>query len=49
MQQFISVKDKGKIGAILRNWPLINEARISVVTDGKSILPRRNPEELNQL
>ncbi|KAG2059696.1 malate dehydrogenase [Suillus hirtellus] len=31
---FISLKDKGRIGNILRNWPLANEARISVVTDG---------------
>ncbi|KAH0826583.1 hypothetical protein J3R83DRAFT_4941 [Lanmaoa asiatica] len=37
---FISVKDKGKIGTILRNWPAINEARISVVTDGKFISAR---------
>ncbi|KAG1729122.1 hypothetical protein EDB19DRAFT_1897278 [Suillus lakei] len=35
---FISLKDKGKIGNILRNWPLANEARISVVTDGSRIL-----------
>ena len=33
--QFISIKDKGNIGKILRNWPRINEARISVVTDGE--------------
>ncbi|KAG1826641.1 malate dehydrogenase [Suillus variegatus] len=35
---FISLKDKGRIGNILRNWPLANEARISVVTDGSRIL-----------
>ncbi|RDX51772.1 malic enzyme [Lentinus brumalis] len=35
---FISIKDKGNIGKILRNWPRINEARISVVTDGSRIL-----------
>ncbi|KAL0959834.1 hypothetical protein HGRIS_011511 [Hohenbuehelia grisea] len=35
---FISIKDKGKIRSILQNWPLKNEARISVVTDGSRIL-----------
>ncbi|KAF7426262.1 hypothetical protein PC9H_008630 [Pleurotus ostreatus] len=35
---FISYKDKGKIGSVLKNWPRINEARISVVTDGSRIL-----------
>ncbi|CDO71102.1 hypothetical protein BN946_scf184844.g106 [Trametes cinnabarina] len=35
---FISIKDKGNIGKILRNWPRIEEARISVVTDGSRIL-----------
>jgi malate dehydrogenase (oxaloacetate-decarboxylating)(NADP+) len=35
---FVSIKDKGKIGDVLRNWPRIDEARISVVTDGSRIL-----------
>ena len=35
--QFISIKDKGNIGKILRNWPRKEEARISVVTDGASL------------
>ena len=35
--QYISIKDKGKIGQLLRNWPRIDDARISVVTDGKSL------------
>ncbi|KAH9916999.1 malic enzyme [Epithele typhae] len=35
---FISLKDKGNIGKILRNWPRVDEARISVVTDGSRIL-----------
>lgn len=35
---FISVKDKGKVRDVLRNWPHIDEARISVVTDGSRIL-----------
>jgi hypothetical protein len=33
-RKYITIRDKGKIGQILRNWPRINEARISVVTDG---------------
>ncbi|CCM00643.1 uncharacterized protein FIBRA_02680 [Fibroporia radiculosa] len=33
---YVSIKDKGNIGKVLRNWPRINEARIAVVTDGKS-------------
>jgi hypothetical protein len=35
---FISLKDKGHIGEIIRNWPHLAEARISVVTDGSRIL-----------
>ncbi|KIJ58250.1 hypothetical protein HYDPIDRAFT_61960, partial [Hydnomerulius pinastri MD-312] len=35
---FITIKDKGKIGSVLRNWPKLDEARISVVTDGSRIL-----------
>lgn len=35
---FISIKDKGRIGQILRSWPRKDEARISVVTDGSRIL-----------
>jgi len=35
---FISIEDIGKIGSILRSWPRLNEARISVVTDGSRIL-----------
>ncbi|EMD35637.1 hypothetical protein CERSUDRAFT_85576 [Gelatoporia subvermispora B] len=35
---FVSLKDKGNIGKVLRNWPRIDEARISVVTDGSRIL-----------
>ena len=36
--QFVSIKDKGNVGNVLRNWPRIDEARISVVTDGASRL-----------
>ena len=36
--QFVSIKDKGNIGKVLRNWPRIEEARIAVVTDGMAIL-----------
>ncbi|PPR06812.1 hypothetical protein CVT26_003838 [Gymnopilus dilepis] len=35
---YVSIKDKGKIGSVIRNWPKIDEARISVVTDGSRIL-----------
>ncbi|TFL04637.1 hypothetical protein BDV98DRAFT_648507 [Pterulicium gracile] len=35
---FVSIKDKGKIGTVLKNWPRMEEARISVVTDGSRIL-----------
>ncbi|KAI1782302.1 hypothetical protein LXA43DRAFT_1145599 [Ganoderma leucocontextum] len=35
---FISIKHKGKIGQILRNWPRKDEAHISIVTDGSRIL-----------
>lgn len=31
---FVSVKDKGKIRSVLRAWPKMDDARISVVTDG---------------
>ena len=33
--QFVSINDKGRIGEVIRNWPRIDEARISVVTDGE--------------
>ncbi|KAI0045035.1 malic enzyme [Auriscalpium vulgare] len=35
---YISIKDKGNIGSILRAWPKREQARISVVTDGSRIL-----------
>lgn len=31
---YISIKDRGKIGDILKSWPHQDDARISVVTDG---------------
>lgn len=35
---YVSIKDKGNIRSVLQNWPKIDEARISVVTDGSRIL-----------
>ncbi|KIY66306.1 malic enzyme [Cylindrobasidium torrendii FP15055 ss-10] len=35
---FVSIKDKGNIKAIVSNWKQLDEARISVVTDGSRIL-----------
>jgi len=35
---FISIKDKGNIGAVIHHWRHIDDARISVVTDGSRIL-----------
>ncbi|KAJ7598918.1 malic enzyme [Mycena floridula] len=35
---YVSLKDKGNIRSVLQNWPRIDEARISVVTDGSRIL-----------
>lgn len=33
--QFVSINDKGRIRDVIRNWPRIEDARISVVTDGE--------------
>jgi hypothetical protein len=38
--QFISIKDKGNIGSVIHHWRHIDDARISVVTDGKSHIMR---------
>ncbi|KAE9411631.1 malate dehydrogenase [Gymnopus androsaceus JB14] len=35
---YISIKEKGKIGSILKSWPKLAHARIAVVTDGSRIL-----------
>lgn len=35
---FVSFHDKGNIREVIRNWPRMEEARISVVTDGSRIL-----------
>ncbi|PCH35116.1 malate dehydrogenase [Wolfiporia cocos MD-104 SS10] len=35
---YVSIRDKGNIAQVLRNWPRIDEARIAVVTDGSRIL-----------
>ncbi|KDQ58467.1 hypothetical protein JAAARDRAFT_34273 [Jaapia argillacea MUCL 33604] len=35
---YLSYKDKGNLGNVLRNWPRLDEARITVVTDGSRIL-----------
>lgn len=32
--KYISIKDKGKIRSVISSWSVIDEARISVVTDG---------------
>ncbi|PPQ81937.1 hypothetical protein CVT25_013785 [Psilocybe cyanescens] len=34
----VCISHKGKIGSVISNWPKIDEARISVVTDGSRIL-----------
>ncbi|KAF9548182.1 malate dehydrogenase [Agrocybe pediades] len=31
---YVSIEDKGKISSVINNWPRLDEARISVVTDG---------------
>ncbi|TEB34114.1 malate dehydrogenase [Coprinellus micaceus] len=35
---WISIMDKGNIKNVIKNWPRIDDARISVVTDGSRIL-----------
>ncbi|KIY67461.1 hypothetical protein CYLTODRAFT_397023 [Cylindrobasidium torrendii FP15055 ss-10] len=35
---FISIKDKGNIQGVLKSWKSVDDARISVVTDGSRIL-----------
>ncbi|KAJ7149425.1 hypothetical protein C8R43DRAFT_502817 [Mycena crocata] len=35
---FISIKDKGNIGDVLRSWVDVSSARIAVITDGSRIL-----------
>jgi len=35
---FVSINDKGKIRDVINNWPRMDDARISVVTDGSRIL-----------
>ncbi|KAF5311168.1 hypothetical protein D9619_007821 [Psilocybe cf. subviscida] len=35
---YVSIGDKGKIRSVIQNWPKIDDARISVVTDGSRIL-----------
>lgn len=35
---YVSWLDKGEIRQVLRNWPLAQESRICVVTDGSRIL-----------
>jgi malate dehydrogenase (oxaloacetate-decarboxylating)(NADP+) len=36
--QFVSIKDRGNIRAVLKSWPRPKDARIAVVTDGSRIL-----------
>lgn len=35
---YVSLADKGSIKAVLENWPLRDQARVAVVTDGSRIL-----------